>query len=293
VSTGGQGAPPAGGWHPDPAGRFEHRWWDGYRWTDQVSTAGSTATDPAGGLPDASEVSPTAAAERTLATAAGPDPALDRRLFESASFAIDVTDGGLDGGGTWWARLHDGTPIGHIGAGLGGRAQWAEVQDPANRVLLRLAQDPLAGTHGLAARDGQGRMVGVLARQGDDDGTVDLRAPTPGAPPDAPFALYGTLHAFGKTVVAGFPDSRPVLDPAGLTVGGIRVIDNTREKLVWDKRPVQQSWMLVDRDPALPDPLRTLIVAAVPMLAACIVQQKRRTHQQLQHHRQINRMNRM
>ncbi|HWJ62254.1 MAG TPA: DUF2510 domain-containing protein [Acidimicrobiales bacterium] len=36
------------GWYTDPAGRHEHRWWDGHRWTDAVSTAGVTATDPAG-----------------------------------------------------------------------------------------------------------------------------------------------------------------------------------------------------------------------------------------------------
>lgn len=39
-------AAPAPGWFPDPAGRFDHRWWDGARWTDTVSRDGSTTTDP-------------------------------------------------------------------------------------------------------------------------------------------------------------------------------------------------------------------------------------------------------
>jgi uncharacterized protein (DUF1499 family) len=39
------GAQPAG-WHPDPSGRHHHRWWDGQRWTDAVSTDGTTSTDP-------------------------------------------------------------------------------------------------------------------------------------------------------------------------------------------------------------------------------------------------------
>lgn len=30
------GAAPAG-WHPDPTGRHQSRWWDGERWTDKVS----------------------------------------------------------------------------------------------------------------------------------------------------------------------------------------------------------------------------------------------------------------
>ena len=35
-------------WHPDPYGRHEHRWWDGYQWTDAVSTAGRQTTDAPG-----------------------------------------------------------------------------------------------------------------------------------------------------------------------------------------------------------------------------------------------------
>lgn len=39
--------PAAGGWHPDPTGRFGLRWYDGQRWTDHVVSAdGRTITDP-------------------------------------------------------------------------------------------------------------------------------------------------------------------------------------------------------------------------------------------------------
>ena len=34
------------GWHPDPTGRFEHRYWDGTAWTDNVSVAGQMHHDP-------------------------------------------------------------------------------------------------------------------------------------------------------------------------------------------------------------------------------------------------------
>jgi len=34
------------GWHPDPQGRHELRYWDGAKWTDHVSDSGVTATDP-------------------------------------------------------------------------------------------------------------------------------------------------------------------------------------------------------------------------------------------------------
>jgi hypothetical protein len=33
-------------WAPDPSGRHQHRWWDGARWTDQVSDGGQQSVDP-------------------------------------------------------------------------------------------------------------------------------------------------------------------------------------------------------------------------------------------------------
>jgi hypothetical protein len=36
------------GWHADPAGRYELRYWDGQRWTEHVSRGGVPATDPLG-----------------------------------------------------------------------------------------------------------------------------------------------------------------------------------------------------------------------------------------------------
>lgn len=34
------------GWLPDPSGRFQHRYWDGARWTEHVATNGVSSTDP-------------------------------------------------------------------------------------------------------------------------------------------------------------------------------------------------------------------------------------------------------
>jgi Domain of unknown function (DUF4328)/Protein of unknown function (DUF2510) len=33
-------------WHPDPTGRFDHRYWDGTEWTEHVSRGGVQQTDP-------------------------------------------------------------------------------------------------------------------------------------------------------------------------------------------------------------------------------------------------------
>jgi uncharacterized protein (AIM24 family) len=38
-----------GSWQPDPEGRYEFRWWDGQRWTDQVSHRGQVGRAPLGG----------------------------------------------------------------------------------------------------------------------------------------------------------------------------------------------------------------------------------------------------
>ena len=39
-------APIAGRWAPDPSGRHELRYWDGQRWTDDVSDNGVETFDP-------------------------------------------------------------------------------------------------------------------------------------------------------------------------------------------------------------------------------------------------------
>ena len=43
--------PGAGSWQSDPEGRYEYRWWDGQRWTDQVSHRGQVSRAPMGGAP--------------------------------------------------------------------------------------------------------------------------------------------------------------------------------------------------------------------------------------------------
>lgn len=43
--------PGQGSWQPDPEGRFEYRWFDGQRWTDQVSHQGQMLQAPLGPPP--------------------------------------------------------------------------------------------------------------------------------------------------------------------------------------------------------------------------------------------------
>ena len=49
----GRAAP---GWHPDPSGHWQVRWWDGSAWTDHVASGGRQARDPAPGGEDTADL---------------------------------------------------------------------------------------------------------------------------------------------------------------------------------------------------------------------------------------------
>lgn len=65
----------AAGWYPDPTGRYEHRYWDGHRWTDHVGSDGQQQVDPLVPHPS-SEGSAATHGERTSQLTSGP-PAAD------------------------------------------------------------------------------------------------------------------------------------------------------------------------------------------------------------------------
>jgi len=79
-----QGGTPEAGWHPDPHGRHEYRYWDGSAWTDQVSDGGVQATDPPGEPeataaeePVAAEEPPAVVPPTVAADATAPMPVVD------------------------------------------------------------------------------------------------------------------------------------------------------------------------------------------------------------------------
>ena len=92
------------GWHPDPSGQHELRYWDGETWTDHVSDEGQQATDPIpppppGGVPapQYGAVSQTATAAHGVrsevsASTQAPDPAVDhhaRRLHVDLDILVE------------------------------------------------------------------------------------------------------------------------------------------------------------------------------------------------------------
>jgi hypothetical protein len=52
------------GWHPDPTGEHESRYWDGAAWTDAVADHGVAGDEPVGGAPGPTPPGPTSPGAR-------------------------------------------------------------------------------------------------------------------------------------------------------------------------------------------------------------------------------------
>ena len=75
---------PPPNWYPDPMKRFEYRYWDGARWTDNVSTGGQQSRDHIGGA-NLGQVQPGKAG----------DPArIAQQVQQKAGITQPVTGGG-------------------------------------------------------------------------------------------------------------------------------------------------------------------------------------------------------
>ena len=73
------------GWHPDPYGRYEYRFWDGQQWTDQASTGGVTYRDA-----DVQQAPPTP--DQASPAQATPEPAVPGPTPPEPPAAADVPD---------------------------------------------------------------------------------------------------------------------------------------------------------------------------------------------------------
>lgn len=82
-------APGQGSWQPDPEGRFEYRWFDGQRWTDQVSHQGQISTAPLSAPPPQAQHQPQHAASTPPQAQAVAQPAGDG----FAGISGDLVDG--------------------------------------------------------------------------------------------------------------------------------------------------------------------------------------------------------
>lgn len=145
------------GWHPDPMGRHEYRYWDGSQWSDHVSDRGTTGVDPLIAGPPATEAAaavpddepatdPTALPDRPVAAAvpaaAGPTPpakVCPHCHASAATYAaICPTCGGRYAGRAKWPWVVVGLFVLML-AGLG--ACVAVVGTAADRVITELNRE--------------------------------------------------------------------------------------------------------------------------------------------------------
>jgi uncharacterized membrane protein len=94
-------------WHPDPAGKHDHRWWDGQRWTEHVADAGVASVDPLPDAPDAATPADATPSDAGRAPAAGETGdttaprATDPETSGDASTDPGATGAGWSSGAGW------------------------------------------------------------------------------------------------------------------------------------------------------------------------------------------------
>lgn len=245
------------GWHADPAGRFEHRWWDGAAWTDDVATGGAASKDPL--EPAADPASPTA-----------PGQATPGSMLDAASFAIDFTDGGMGGHGTWGVLDPNGAYLGRMiikRRRIGSFDDRFVVEDAQGRLLYQL-ESQTAGND-LILRDAANQVVGLL-----DVTNEGLTLLASGLDPASGPARWGTVRVQGMGGWVGpgtgiDPTAADVISITGQQVGQIRIVEHRSGP--FGGGPRGQCWFHVDRDPAMPDPMRALVLVA-PIGITCAVE---------------------
>ena len=232
------------GWHSDPAKRHQMRWWDGIQWTDWVATNGQTSQDPIDMSMQPQQVVP----ENATATApTGPDRTQVDHLLSQQRLFVEI------GGGTF--------------ASPGWRTIADAEQRPIGRIHRAGRTARVCDLHGTAFMEVSARLVG---RGSVGDRSVgDLQVTAGGLV----LATVGFVQA--KAITFRFHQQehevlvcrverslRGVVEGGTLTLTDGRAVGGLVE---WGRDTtgsVLRSWIVLDKDPHLPEPYRSLAVAA-------------------------------
>jgi hypothetical protein len=234
----------APGWHVDPSGRHQHRWWDGAAWSDQVADNGVAGVDPLNATPPAG--SPSA-----LVGAVSPHAETilgrSRLFFESG--------GGMQRGAGWWA-----------------------VTDEHRQPVARVWRD---GRHATFCDDGGLPVLGasaILIGRGQDRSVSTLSVGAGGR------QLATVSYVRAKNVTFRFKSGNErvltmKLDLSGLMakIEGAALFDGAKHQVATitehDRErggTTTHSWLLLDRDPQLAEPERSLVMAS-PLVLNCFL----------------------
>jgi len=180
-------------WYDDPTGRFEHRYWDGATWTDHVSTAGVTSTDPFGtsGAPatrlDRFDTAVTIGNEgkaetidKQLAAVGGPIAGGAGTLFTEPVLIVNQKAKLIELNNQYSVFDQAGNQIAavnQVGQSTLKKAarlltsldqfmtHKLEVSDPAGNVLLGITRPAKVMKSTVIVSDGSGREIGKIAQQ--------------------------------------------------------------------------------------------------------------------------------
>lgn len=249
----------AAGWHPDPTGRHQYRWWDGTAWSDGVADGGQVGTDPL------SPSTPGAAASGGAATPPARSPHADALLEHTT---LRFRGGGGPGTSPRYWTVKDGTG-----------ADVAKVWRRGHRArLCDLDGAPVLGARTRFGRRRTGQRHGDVAFGRNVIG-VDLLDHTGQTWAErssyvAAIDVTWTFKAGGekmlkaridRSALTGIASSAPfrsvsLVGPDKQEVGTIteEVVQGTRFDDDF------RTWLQLERAPGLVDPLRSL-VTAVPL----------------------------
>lgn len=249
---------PSGGWHTDPSGRHQFRWWDGTRWSDQVADNGVASLDalPAPGATSAAAQAVAETGPSAVASAEAAESLLGRSqlLFRS---------GGGNFPPAWW-EVHDEN---HQAVGK----VWRHGR---SNMLCDLEGNSVIGANA-ALLYASGQTTVQAIRSGDRRiGDLQIVGAAGGELSGITFFQFATsmsmrcsygdekkmLTVKMKRSPSGAVKSVELLDRDKRAVGTITEIDRTGNL-------VKQGtcWYHLERDPGLVDPVRQLAVAA-PLL---------------------------
>jgi hypothetical protein len=160
------------GWHPDPSGIAELRWFDGEQWTEHVSTGGRAFTAPIAATDNP------APAATTVAVAAEPPPLPGAGRSPLVSDTVNVSRPAQPRGHGAWLDVYDaGGPLGRFVEttpdGLDGAAI-IRLADMAGAPILSIVH-PGRGTR--ARVDGPAGSLGFVSRVGRVRANLELHGP--------------------------------------------------------------------------------------------------------------------
>jgi Protein of unknown function (DUF2510) len=220
-----QAAQSPAGWNADPFGRYQWRYWDGTQWTDQVASNGQQATDPPTG-----EIVPP-----------------DRAVFEAPSLVVVYVGDEADAG---WPVYAGDEKVAVVAVGdkfLGPDDYF--LTDATGRALLMVRSTRNVSDPGYLVLDPAGGMLGLVGGMHMNTNRTSKY--------DVVDAARQRLGMFELTTSRLTIDGGVVTDPAG---GEIARLSQGKESTGFLQG---RAWLTLERDPALADPLPTLLVGGL------------------------------